>query len=570
MALSKLVPTTDPIDVQSTTLSLDAVGRYVCNTFDEAITNPHFDAVVIGSGMYGAYCAEKIYRLSAAKRVLLLEAGSFLVSEHVQNLARIGLDVPSGILPANDPGVARKLVWGIPWRGDTEFPGLAYCVGGKSLYWGGWCPQLTGPDLQNWPAATAAYLTAEYARLESETGVVPTSDFITGILNDVMRDELIAAAATIPNIETNRGDNGVEEAPLAVQGSPPASGLFSFDKFSSAPLLLDAIREDADQAGLNDGARRLLLVPKAHVVKLHASNGVVQSIELNVNGQHRFLFISSGCAVVLAASAIESTRLALHSFPTPLMGRNLMAHIRSDFTFRIRRAAFSALPLDLETAAFLVRGVTPAGRFHLQITASAHSGGSDALLFRMIPDLDLLEPQLANDDPDWIGVTIRGSGEMHGDTLTPVPNAGGSWINLSPFEQDEFGVPRAFVQLRLSANDLPTWVAMDQAALALARAVAGTAANIEYLYDGGWQTQPHPLNRPFPPWHNGLGSTYHEAGTLWMGTNPSTSVTDSMGKFHHIQNCYACDQSLFPTVGSVNPVLTGLTLARQLAAHLAP
>jgi choline dehydrogenase-like flavoprotein len=47
-------------------------------------------------------------------------------------------------------------------------------------------------------------------------------------------------------------------------------------------------------------------------------------------------------------------------------------------------------------------------------------------------------------------------------------------------------------------------------------------------------------------------------------------VTDSRGRFHHITNAYACDQSLFPTVGSVNPVLTGLTLARQLAEGLTP
>lgn len=569
MALSKLVPIADPIDVQSTTLSLDAVGRYVCNTFDEAIANPHFDAVIIGSGMYGAYCAEKIYRLSATKRVLVLEAGSFLVSEHVQNLARIGLNVPSGILPANDPGVARNLVWGLPWRGDTEFPGLAYCVGGKSLYWGGWCPQLTAVDLQKWPTSTAAYLAAEYTTLENEIGVIPTSEFINGILNDAMHDELVHAAAVTPNIETVLGDNGVEEAPLAVQGSPPASGLFSFDKFSSAPLLLDAIREDVEQAGLNDQARRLLLVPRAHVATLHATAGVVHAIELFANGARRFLSVPPSCAVVLAASTIESTRLALHSFPTPLMGRNLMAHIRSDFTFRVRRAAFTPLPLDLETAAFLVRGLAPSGRFHLQITASAHSEGSEALLFRMIPDLDLLTPQLANDDPDWIAITIRAIGEMHGDPLSPVPNATGSWINLSPFELDEFGVPRAYVQLRLSALDLQTWKAMDEAALAVAQSVAGHPINIEYLYDGGWQSTPHPLGRPFPPWHNGLGSTYHESGTIWMGTNPASSVTDGIGRFHHLQNCYACDQSIFPTVGSVNPVLTGLTLARQLASHLA-
>jgi len=35
-----------------------------------------------------------------------------------------------------------------------------------------------------------------------------------------------------------------------------------------------------------------------------------------------------------------------------------------------------------------------------------------------------------------------------------------------------------------------------------------------------------------------------------------------------VQNLYACDQSLFPTVASVNPVLTSTTLARRLARLL--
>jgi GMC oxidoreductase len=305
-----------------------------------------------------------------------------------------------------------------------------------------------------------------------------------------------------------------------------------------------------------------------HVVQLHTANGVVHTVEVDVNGQRKFLQISPNCAVILAASAIETTRLALHSFPTALMGRNLMAHVRSDFTVRIRRSAL-ALPLDVDTSALLVRGQAPSGRFHLQVTASANPGGSDELLFRMIPDLDFLQAQLVNDDPQFITITLRGIGEMHGDQASAVPNANGSWINLSPFESDEFGVPRAYVQIKLSANDLQTWVTMDQTAIALAQKIAGTAANIEYLYDGGWQTQAFPLNRPFPEWHRGLGSTYHEAGTLWMGSNGNTSVTNGLGQFHHVQNAYACDQSVFPTVGSVNPALTGLTLARQLAEHLA-
>lgn len=349
-----------------------------------------------------------------------------------------------------------------------------------------------------------------------------------------------------------------------MQGSPPASGLFSFDKFSSMPVLTEAIRDDVGQSGLNDAQRRLFLMPRAHVTKLNVSSGVVHGIEVFVDGEQKALAVPPGCAVILATSGIETTRLALHSFATPLMGRNLMAHVRSDFTVRIKRSALPPLG-DVETGALLVRGLAPTGRFHLQLTASAHPGGSDELLFRMIPDLDYLVPQLINDDPSFVTLTLRGIGEMHGDRATPVPNGTGSWINLSPFEVDEFGVPRAYVHLLLGNADLQTWQAMDKAAIDLAQAIAGGAGNIQYLYDGGWQTTPFPLDRPFPDWHRGLGTTYHESGTLWMGDNPASSVTDPLGRFHHVGNAYACDQSVFPTVGSVNPVLTGLTLARQIA-----
>jgi hypothetical protein len=63
-------------------------------------------------------------------------------------------------------------------------------------------------------------------------------------------------------------DPPVKEAPLAIQGHPPASGLFSFDKYSSTPILIDAIREGAGKPGR---ARRLFLVPRAHVVRLQVA-----------------------------------------------------------------------------------------------------------------------------------------------------------------------------------------------------------------------------------------------------------------------------------------------------------
>lgn len=570
MPLPQLVPSGGQVQVQQTTFAVDALGRFTCSTWDEATGSggSPFTAIVVGAGMYGAYCAAKIFRRHPGARVLLLDAGRFLVSEHVQNFSRIGLNVPSPV--ANDPGVARELVWGLPWRGNVEFPGLAYCTGGKSIYWGGWCPRMTNADLAQWPAGAAVYLNEKYSAVESETGVVPAADFIFGDLYDTLRAEVEVAAAAVPNVDTTMGDAGVETAPLAVQGSAPESGLFSFDKYSSVPLLIDAIRDDISASGVNDAKRRLFLVPAAHVIKLHTGNGVVHTLEADVDGQRRFLPVGPNCAVVLAASAVESTRLALHSFPSPLMGRNLMGHVRSDFTVRVHRSAFSPLPAHVQTAALLVRGAMAAGRFHIQVTASTHRAGSDELLFRTIPDLEILSAQQANQDPDWITITFRGIGEMRGDRTSAIPNGNTSWIDLSPYENDEYGVPRAYVHIKLAPGDGQIWDAMDQTAVALAQKIAKAPGKIQYLYDGGWQTQPFPLDRPFPDWHRGLGTTYHESGTLWMGDDPGSSVTNDVGRFHHVGNAYACDQSIFPTVGSVNPVLTGLTLARRLAGHLAP
>jgi hypothetical protein len=82
--INRLTETADPIEVQETTFSIDVLGCYICNTWDEATNNGGIEcgAVVIGAGMFGAYCAEKILR-STTRRVLVLDAGSVLVSEHV-------------------------------------------------------------------------------------------------------------------------------------------------------------------------------------------------------------------------------------------------------------------------------------------------------------------------------------------------------------------------------------------------------------------------------------------------------------------------------------------------------
>lgn len=118
MPLPRLDPASAKVDVQRTSVDVDvdvdadAAARFVRGTWDEATSNggAPFDAVVVGAGMCGAYCAAKIVRLHPGKRVLVLDAGDFLVTEHVQNLADVGFAIPAPIPRATNGGMARELV----------------------------------------------------------------------------------------------------------------------------------------------------------------------------------------------------------------------------------------------------------------------------------------------------------------------------------------------------------------------------------------------------------------------------------------------------------------------------
>lgn len=463
---------------------------------------------------------------------------------------------------AQDPGT-QNLVWGHPWHSNQAFPGLAYCLGGRSIFWGGWSPRLTAADLGSrpagqvsWPSDTVSYLQANYANVELEMGTQPTDDFISE------KSELVKALRA--RFEAVLDPKLVEAAPLSVQAQAPLSapGLFPFDKYSSAYLLFDAVRDDIGKRwrGNVDAWRRLMVLPRAQVVRLTTAGNRVTELELLVNDQQQFLrppLISPECTVVLAASTIESTRLALDSLPAPAtganrMGSNLMAHLRSDITARIRRSAIVATPpTELEIAALLVRGATSDGhQYHLQVTASA-GVGSDDNLFSAIPDLDFLEHLRTHQDPDWIPITLRAVGQMIGHPTAQPGDAKQSWINLAWQNDPRTGRPRAWVNLDPSAADMTAWDEMDKAAVALAIKLAGGSANIQD------PTGPK-VNR------NNIGTTHHEAGTLWMGP-AGQSVTDSFGKFHNLANTYVAGPALFPVIGSANPSLTATALARRTA-----
>src|SRR6266571_873660 len=572
----------DRVKVQETAYSYDVLGRYVCNDWLEVEAQIQdggfpFDAVVVGAGMFGGYCAEKLYRhgADANLRILALEAGGFLLPTHVQNLPqRLGGSIggPSYLRSREDGSGPQNVVWGMPWISNEVFPGLAYCIGGRSLFWGGWSPRLTADDLTRWPQDLASFLLGPdgYALTEREVGVAADAAFIMHLpFHDFLLAALLTAQPQVPSIAA------IEEAPLAVEAGAPGPGLFAFDKFSSANILIDAVRDDAANNAGMDINRRLFVVPRTHIVRLNLSGNTISSLDLVSDGIPRTLVIPPSCAVVLAAGTVESTRLALDSlgvgstaFGAPRAG-NLMAHLRSNITVRIKRTALglpAGPPADLETTAFLVRGKSQGRQLHFQISAaSTGDANPEKNMWEQIPDVEFQDHIRKIQDPNWVTIVFRAIGEMAGQpSLNPDPAA--SWIDLS-VEVDEVGRRRAYVNLVKSQADTKLWFDMDTAAFRLAAGLAGQAGNIEY-WNGqinAWQ-QNAPVVDPQTggPWRDRLGTTHHEAGTLFAGAAGS-AVTDTNGRIFGIDNAYVAGPAVFPSLGCANQSLTALSLARRTA-----
>lgn len=618
---------------QRTDFSLDVLGRYICNGLDEALRSQDqqlrpdarlFDVVILGGGSFGLALAQHLFTSDKARnhRVLVLEGGPFVLPEHVQNLPVLGLNPPPPT--TTDSGQARNEVWGLPWRTDVPqgFPGLAYCIGGRSLFFGGWAPQLldTSHDVEmahdRWPDAVRGDLNGRYFREAAEQiGVAETNDFIFGDLQNALRQQLFAGlhrtAVTgavpledLPNHPavptahapseaellgllglTSSGASSADlldlaklEPPLAVQGRAPRSGFFPLNKFSAVPLGMAAARSAEVESAGDDVRKRLMIVPNCHVLRLVTATdqaGMVHVTDVLTN--QGTVHLPANGIVVLALGTIESARLALISFPgiphASLIGGNLIAHLRSNLTIRVPRSALASLPAtppDLQEAALFLKGRHTrtdgsVAHFHLQISAAGlDQRGSDAEaeLFKNIPDIDTLH-FFQGLSADHVVVTIRGIGEMEAGN----PN---SHVTLSG-QLDEFGLPRAFVSINPTAADRRLWDAMDQAADDAARVFAGSQP-YEVLTPAGFKPltvgQAPVSVLPFPQRRDGLGTTHHEAGTLTMGDDPRSSVTNADLRLHEVANAYAVGPAVHPTTGSPNPMLAGVALARRLGDHV--
>lgn len=260
-----------------------------------------------------------------------------------------------------------------------------------------------------------------------------------------------------------------------------------------------------------------------------------------------------GRQVILALNAIETPRLLLSSSNAAhpdgignrsgLLGRNLMFHlvltaagifdeeVRS-YRSRVSTHGFSDFTVDDGSPDFVRGGYVELGGFIHPV--------EEGINYPLLLHRDLM---LSGRYRRRIGtVTLIGED-------VPVRD---NRVDLDPSVRDVYGRAVARVTYARHAHDQ----AVADRYLPKLAEVARAAGAVEVLQIDEAQRE-------------GAPNTRHLLGTTRMGTDPETSVTDSFGRLHDVDNAWIADGGIWPTSSAFNPTLTQQALAWRTADRIA-
>jgi choline dehydrogenase-like flavoprotein len=120
-------------------------------------------------------------------------------------------------------------------------------------------------------------------------------------------------------------------------------------------------------------------------------------------------------------------------------------------------------------------------------------------------------------------------------------------VEVSDGVRDRWGIPVARMTHSYHPNDLEVWRFFRD-------------KMIDLLEEAG--------ARDITPSNVGRGGIGYQLGSCRMGADPTTSVVNSFGQSHEVDNLFVVDGSVFVTSGGRNPALTIQALAYRFADHL--
>jgi choline dehydrogenase-like flavoprotein len=455
----------------------------------ETVQDP-LDAVVIGAGTAGITSARTLGE-NSQRRVAILEAGLFPLFTHISNT---GLRFE----PTAARAVQRLLEYSAPMAGGGGFGNLIGCVGGRGMFWNGAAPHYSPDDFDGWPLGYAD-LTDAFVWAKEQLRV--TDNFSSPGLLGRVRQRLAHA--------------GIEATPcpFAIDTSNTSAGnLGGMVGNSVAPLL------ESRSLTRRDNPVRLCIGTFVSAIITNNKNTRAEGVRVRRMTDAK-CFDLRARVVVLAAGALESTRLALASRlpdPSRLMGRFVTDHV-------FCRAYYPAPHLyDLSTpeAAMLIMRANHGRRYQVEV----HLPGDYILA------LSRADPWVPDKSPKFAAM-VRSFGPTrprYENYVEPVVGqAPGAMLVHFTYSSDD----------DMLRDDM--LAALEQTRIALG---AGEAPQVQTL----------------PP-----GASHHEAGGMIMGDDPHLSVTDSFGRVRAMPNVVCTDAATWPVIAATNPHVTIAAIARR-------
>jgi len=257
--------------------------------------------------------------------------------------------------------------------------------------------------------------------------------------------------------------------------------------------------------------------------------------------------------VFLCASALESTRILLHStspdFPDGLanssgqLGRNLMDHTmgggaRGTIPGYESEWIYGNRPNGIYLPRF--RNVTAAHPGFLRGYAFQGGGGrSDWGRGSSIPGFGK-EFKASLKEPGPWSFGFYGFGEC-------LPNPD-NFVELDAEVKDKWGIPALRIHCRWRENERAMLEDMSVTAAEMLEAAGAT--NIRPFVDDN------------PP-----GLTIHEMGTARMGRDPATSVLNAHNQAHDVKNLFVTDGACMASSANQNPSITYMALTARAAEY---